>query len=303
MYNHGSNMLRSFANSHKVRRALQQLEFFVCADLFMTETAQLADIVLPAGTWMERSYVHDNSQATYNTVQKQEKVATYGEAWSDFKILNELAKRLGFGHYFFEKEEDIPEWRAKLLGMSWADLKEKGGLISRPMEYRKYENAGFKTASGKVEIYSKAMEELGLTPLPSYLEPTESPLSSPDLFREYPYILTTGARPSIFRHTEYRNVKRLVAKMPYPPAYMHPDTARQVGVVDGDEVTLSNRRGRMLAVAEVTLGIAPGVVQVPHGWEGAMNVNYLTNDQDCAPGIGSAQLRGLLCNVTKGWDL
>lgn len=301
LYNQGSNILRSQPNTNKVKKAISNLEFIVDVDHFLTETGMLADVVLPAGTWLERASVHQDIQVSYNSVHLQEKVASFGEAWSDVKIIIELAKRLGLSEYFFNDEEEFLHWKAGVHGLSLDDIRKNGGIITKPMEYFKFEKTGFKTPSGKIELYSKVLEEIGLDPLPGYIEPAESPLSSPELAKEYPYILTTGGRSPLFRHTELRQIERLIKKLPYPPAVMHPDLAARYGISNGDKVTAVSPRGKVHAVAEVTLGTDPRVIQIPHGWAGDMNVNNLTDDTHCAPGIGSAQLRGLLCNIIKGW--
>jgi len=304
LYNHGSDIILSFANTNMVMKALQSLDFFVVADLFMNATAEMADIILPAASWLERSMPHSNPQVSYNHVHLQQKVVELGECWSDYKILNEVAKRLGFGELMFNTEEDYYDFVLKPSGMKWQEFKEKG-ILSVPMTYRKYEQSGFRTPSGKVELYSQKLEEIGYDPLPSYREPTESPVSNRELAKEYPLILTTGSRESVFRHSELRNIPVLREIWPDPKAKINPKTALELGIKEGDTIVIETLRGDMEAKAWLREDIDPRVVQVPSHWPGKSNVNLITDNENCAPGIGSTQLRCQLsrvqlCRVRKG---
>ncbi|MCG6536172.1 MAG: molybdopterin-dependent oxidoreductase, partial [Syntrophales bacterium LBB04] len=304
IYNHGSNILLSFANTPMVTKALRSLDFFVDADLYLTRTGELADIILPAASWLERSMVHSNPQMSYNHVHLQQKVVELGESWSDYKILNEVAKRLGFGDLMFNTEEDYYDFILKPSGMTWQEFKSKG-IISVPMAYRKYETSGFRTPSGKVEVYSQRLKDMGLDPLPDYKEPTESPVSSPGLAKDYPLILTTGSREVVFRHSELRNIAVLREIWPNPKAKINPKTAEELGISDGDTMIIETSRGSMEAKAWIREDIDPRVVQVPSHWPEKNNVNLITDNEHCAPGIGSTQLRCQLskvqlCRVGKG---
>lgn len=172
LYTHGSNIVLAFANANVVEKALGSLYFFVVADLFMTPTAELADILLPAASWLERNMAQSNLQVSYNHVHLQQKVINLEECWSDAKILGEVAKRLGFGDLMFEREEDYCDFVLCPSGMTWKEFRETG-IITIPMVYRKYEKEGFKTPSGKVELYSRQLKDLGFDPLPRYREPAE----------------------------------------------------------------------------------------------------------------------------------
>lgn len=304
IYNHGSDILLSFANTNMVMEALRSLDFFVVADLFLTSTAELADILLPAASWLERSMVQSNPQVSYNHVHLQQKVVELEECWSDYKILNQVAKRLGFGELMFDTEEDYYDYVLRPSGMKWKEFKEKG-IISVPMRYRKYEQSGFKTPSGKVELYSQRLKDLGYDPLPGYREPTESPFSDRELAKKYPLILTTGSREVVFRHSELRNIPVLREIWPDPKAKINPKTARELGIQDGDTIIVETPRGSMDAKAWLREDIDPRVVQVPSHWPGKSNVNLITDNENCAPGIGSTQLRCQLsrvqlCRVRKG---
>jgi anaerobic selenocysteine-containing dehydrogenase len=298
IYCHGSNMLRTYVNTNMVSEALKNLEFFAVADLFLTETAAVADIVLPAASWMERSSVTRNEQTSIDHLHLQQKVVQRGVSRSDLVILNELAQRLGFGDRMFPTEEAYFDFALKSSGLTFDEFKQRGG-VTFLQAYRKYESDGFRTPSGKVHLYDERLAALGEDPLPSYREPSESPVSTPELAREYPLIITTGGRVPVFRHSELRNIPVLREIVPELMASINPETARALGINDGETVIVESPRGNMEAKVQVTEGIDPRVIQVPSHWPGINNVNLVMDNEKCAPMIGSAQLRCQLCRVRK----
>ena len=212
-----------------VREALLSLDFFVVADLFMTPTAELADVLLPAATWLEKSALSTHLQASYNHIHLQQKVVEVEDCWSDYKILNELAKRLGIGELMFNSEEEYCDYLLKDTGLTFEEFKKRG-TVSIPFIYRKYEKDGFATPSGKIELYSQRLKDLGFDPLPSYREPNESPVSTPELARQYPLIITTGGRVPVFRHSELRNIPLLREIVPDLKMMINPSTANEFGI-------------------------------------------------------------------------
>ena len=298
VYCHGSNMLRTYANTKMVTDALMKLDFFVVADLFPTETTAIADIVLPAASWMERSAVTRSEQTSINHLHLQQKVIQLGECKSDLSILNELAQRLGFADRMFPSEEAYFDFLLQPSGLTFEELKQRG-VVSFPHVFRKYEAEGFHTPSRKVQLYDERLTSLGYDPLPTYREPDESPVSGTELAKEYPLIITTGGRVPVFRHTELRNIPILREIVPELEAIINPKTARALGIDDGDTVIVESPRGSMEARARITEGIDPRVIQVPSHWPGINNVNLLMDNEKCAPMIGSAQLRCQLCRVRK----
>jgi len=194
------------------------------------------------------------------------------------------------------------------LDITFEQLKEKGSIIV-PFKYRKYEDGGFRTPTGKIELYSTRFEELGYAPLPYYEEPPESPVSQPDIFEDYPLVLTTGARIPCFFNSEHRQIENLRKARRDPMTEIHPETAARYGIKKGDWMWIETKRGRIRQRAKVTTGIDPRVIAAEHGWwfpEDAApeygvwksNVNLLTDNQppyDRA--MGTYQLRALLCRV------
>lgn len=124
-------------------------------------------------------------------------------------------------------------------------------------------------------------------------------MSTPEVAEAYPLILTTGGRVPVFRHSELRNIPLLREIVPDLLMAINPRTAAEQGIASGDTVVIETRRGSMEARAYLTEGIDPRVVQVPSHWPGRNNVNLVTDNEQCAPMIGSAQLRCQLCKVRR----
>ncbi|TET39069.1 MAG: molybdopterin oxidoreductase [Dehalococcoidia bacterium] len=304
----GTNPLLTYPNAKETYDALMKLEFLVVSELFMTPTAELADIVLPAATNFEFDEVGPYPSLYLLAYPKI--VEPPGECWSDMRMINELAKRVGLEEYFWADERDALDLILQPTGLSFEEFK-KEGILQAERKYRKYEESGFRTPSGKVEIYSQQLEELGYSPLPIYNEPPETPYSSPELAREYPLVLTNAKEPC-FCHSAHRNIPRLRRIAPEPRAQLNPETAARLGLKDGDWVYIETKRGRIRQRLSLNGELDPRVVVVAFGWwfpeKGASqlygwaeaNVNILTESAPpYEPALGSVNLRGILCKVSK----
>jgi anaerobic selenocysteine-containing dehydrogenase len=299
------------ANTNKVYEALKKVEFMAISELYMTPTAQLADIVLPAAMWLEKDEIQLN-QCDWGYTIRQKAVEQIDERRSDWWIYCELGKRMGVND-----PPDVEGYMAESLkpaGVTFDGLREKGFVhLPNPFTYKKYEKVGFSTPSKKFELYSNIMESLGYDPSPHHQEPPESPVSSPALAREYPLVLTTGGRIKGFFHSEFRQIERLRRLNPDPFIQIHPDTAGDLGIRDGDWVWIESPRGRVQQKAKLTTGLDPRVVHAQHNWwfpedEGAepslhgawkSNINVLTDWDAADEAMSCNPLRSLLCKVYK----
>jgi anaerobic selenocysteine-containing dehydrogenase len=307
----GNNTLTTYANTNMVYEALLKLDYMVCADLFMTPTAELADIVLPAASWPELNQIAALPTIAGNVVMGQQQVVRIGECKSDEEIFVELARRMKLG-VCEESVEDVLDGMLKNGGQK-VDFRglTKQGWIHVPQKYKKYETDGFKTPTGKLELYSTRLEAMGYEPLPYYQEPPESPVSTPDVARKYPLVLTTGGRIPVFFNSEHRQLPLCRNGHPDPLAEIHPETAEKYGIENGDWMWIETRRGRIKQKAHVTDRIERRVIHCEHGWwfperKGPdygifeSNANVLTNNRGpFDPQMGTYQLRGLLCQVGK----
>ena len=307
----GNNTLTTYANSSEVYDALMRLDFMVCADLFMTPTAELADIVLPAAAWPELDQLAGLPTIAANVVLAQQKAVQIGECKADEEIFVELARRMKLP-VCTEPVKSVLDGQlaAGGLDITFDELKQKG-FIKVPFRYRKYETDGFKTPTGKIELYSTRFEQLGYAPLPYYEEPPESPISTPESAEQFPLVLTTGGRISFFFNSEHRQLAKLRKAQRDPIAEIHPETASRFGIANGKWMWIETRRGRMRQKAKLTTGIDPRVVHVQHGWwfpeqpgpdygVWTSNANLLTNNRPpYDPAMGTYQLRALLCRVAQ----
>jgi len=305
----GTNPLLTWPNSKLVKEALLKLDLLVVVDLFMTPTAELADYVLPASSWLE---IDDVAFYFFRAgyVMARRKAVDVKECWSDHKIIIELAKRLGLREAFWDNVEEYLNYLLSPSRMRWNEFAEVG-FLRAPLRYKKYEVEGFKTPSGKVELYSSILESLGFDPLPSYVEPPETPFSRPDLAENYPLILTTGARSPYFFHSEYRQLPSLRRLQPDPYVEINVETAESLGIKDGDWVWIETPRGKIKQRAKLNRDIHPKVVSAQHAWwfpeepgpdHGCFksNVNVLTSsDPPFDPCVGASILNSLLCRVYK----
>ncbi len=304
----GTNPLLTASNIAKLEEVLRKIEFCVSVDLFMTPTSQYADIVLPAASWLEQDDVVDIMRGW--CAQVRQKATEIGECWDDKKIFIELARRMGFGDCFpWDDVQDYCNWVLQGTGINFEQFKEIG-ILKGEMQYRKYEQEQFKTPSGKFEIYSSVMEQLGYDPLPSYLEPPESPYSEPGLTENYPFIAIAGCKNMYFFHSELRQIPSLRIKNPDPLVEINPQTAESLGIQDGDWVWIESLRGSIRQRAKLTPGMHPRVIHAQHGWwfpeksppeydMKAHNANMLLPYEPNDPIFGSEPWKGFLCKIYR----
>jgi anaerobic selenocysteine-containing dehydrogenase len=304
----GTNPVITRANAKEAYEALKKLEFLVVIDHFLTPTAELADIFLPAGTWLEQNHVADNWKRHGFALARQ-KCVEIGEAWQDHKILMELGKKMG--QEWWNTVEEALDYLLEPAGLSWEQFKEKG-YIQGEMVYYKYKERGFSTPTGKVELLSTTLEKWGYDPVPKYTEIPESPVSRPDLADRFPYILNAGLRTPTFFHSANRMIPWLREIRPDPIVEIHPQTAKKHDIEEGAWVWIESPRGRIKERAKLNDGIDPRVIVAEHGWWfpeiktpdhgwDLSNVNVLTDNayETLDPAIGSTNLRVCLCSIAR----
>ena len=304
----GTNPVISRANAKEVYTALKNLDFLAVSDFFLTPTAELADVFLPAGTWLEQDHVADNWKF-HGYVLARQKAVEIGECWQDHKIFMELGKRMG--QQWWDTVEDALDWLLEPTGLSWEQFKRKG-FLKGEMKYYKYREKGFSTPTRKVELYSTTIESWGADPLPKYTELPESPVSQPELAAEYPYILNSGLRTPTFFHSANRQIPWLREIRPDPIVEIHPEAAKQHAIEAGDWIWIESPRGRAKLRAKLNSGIDPRVVVAEHawwypeiktpdhGWD-ISNINMLTDNshESMDPLVGATNLRALLCKIYR----
>mgnify|MGYP000190005339 CR=1 FL=1 len=307
MYIQGGNPLLSYSNSKETFEALKQLDFLAVSEIFLTPTAQMADVVLPAATHFEFDDIGHYGLPHGFILARPKIVEPPGECWSDLKILNELGKRVGLGRYFWDEVEDCLDEILKPAGMTYDDFKTIG-LLKGKWEYRSYEKKGFGTPSRKVEFYSEQLKEWGYEPLPT---PLGQPSDLEEALKEYPLLFTSAKDPYFF-HSAYRNISSLRRLSPEPILMIHPLTASRFGIEEGDWVEVHTEKGSIRQKAKLDHEIDSRVVILSYGWwfperkdlelNGwkESNINILTdNNPPYEPGIGSTPLRAVPCRISK----
>jgi anaerobic selenocysteine-containing dehydrogenase len=292
----GSDPLLTWPESEKVKEAFSSLDFLVVADLHMTPTAALADVVLPVASYLEINSVHVGEFVP--EVRATQAITNVGEARSDYSILADLADRMGLD-WGWDTVFDALDFILEPSGMTYDELCERGMIPAQKL-YGDHEAQGFHTDSGKIELYSSQLEEWGFDPLPTF-----RPLLRTD--EAYPLLLTTW-KMGPFVHSGNREVGSLRKLHPFPVALVHPTTAERYDIQPGKQMTIETEKGRIVHIARTSKHVAPTTVIAEHGWwfpeRGPLdgwdesNINVLTSsDRPFAPEMGSAQLRGLPCRI------
>jgi anaerobic selenocysteine-containing dehydrogenase len=292
---------RMWPGSDFMRDSLMKLDFIVDVDLFMTDSTKLADVVLPACTSFERSELRFYPEKY--VIWTSPAVPPLGESRADTDIIFELAARLNPDDALMQKGyEECVDWILEPTNLKVAELKKYPGGCALPdvkmVPYRKYESTGFPSPSGKMEFTSSILKEAGLEPLPRYEEPKLSPISTPEMAKDFPLILTTGARLPMFIHSRTFRVAWTRGLRPDPMVDINPVDAEKRGILQGDCVKLSTQRGSIEVKANLTEVVPPGVVNMFHAYPEA-NVNLLIEPDYVDPISGYPGFKALLCEVEK----
>jgi len=259
------NPANSQADHNKFKEVMARLELIVVTELFMSATAEQADIVLPGSTPFESTNLalpYALFFGGHPYLQLQPKVIEpYHECKPDLQILSELAQRMGLGEFFNESDEQYIETllaseHPAMEGITLQKLRE-GPLMVKP-----YETPLFGTPSGRLEFYVEKMKEFG-EELPLYKEPLES--ARRPLARKYPLsFIQTHTKNR--HHSMFANVDWLREFEPTPVLDINPADAKKRNIRDGDMVVAFNDRGKVKIRARIHDGIMPGVVNITEGW-------------------------------------
>ncbi len=295
----GANPALTNPNTKKVIQALKALDLFVVRDLFMTETAELADYILPGATYLEQSELHCHPIHQILTLPLE--IVTFPNCDNDYIFWKKLATRLGAEEYFpWEDKSALNKWILEDTGITIENLLDHPeGYEYKPRRYRKYTENNLPTPSGKFEFISSYLKEYGYSDIPEYIPPTY--MSSPN--PEFPYVLVTGARKAFYTHGRNRNFKRCLTAIPHPEVELHPVDAEKLGVETGDMVTVTSTVGSVDIPVKVVhrSSILPGVTQITHGWKES-NVNLITDDDRNDPINGFPLLKSVEVTIERKID-
>ena len=303
-YVQAANPLTAYPAAGRTFDALSRLDFLAVAELFMTPTAMLADVVLPAATFLEYDSIEQPWHLPVASVQQ--KVAQVGECRPDGKILNGLLKAMGYDTYHWKHMELALAQVLETAGITFDEFRRIGVLQGQPC-YRHFQAENFATPSGKVELYSSQLAQWGFDPLPVFYPPP----AAAEISTEFAYVLTTR-KSEVFRHSGGRQIDSLRRQHPQPTATIHPDTAHALGCEPGDRLRITTADGSITQQVQVDPRLDPRVVEVDYAWWfperpatalfdwQRSNVNVLTSDRlPFNREMGSATLRGLACRLEK----
>lgn len=256
----GNNPMMSYANMKLIIKAMMNQDLIVAHEQFMTPSAQLADYVLPADSWLERPWLMD-SFGWMSTVRTSEKsMEPPGECRSTFEFWKLLANALDRPDIIpWDTIEDLYDYRLEKLGMNWEEFVATTDVHFGPPKFRKYKKTGFATPSGKVELKSSALEEMGFDPLPYF---REDPPVDPD----YPLQLFTGVREDGFFQTGHRHIQEMRERHPEPLMFVSPGTAKTYDLSEGEWVEVENELAKISIMVAIKDAMPDGLIRIPHGW-------------------------------------
>ncbi|UCF94128.1 MAG: molybdopterin-dependent oxidoreductase [Desulfobacterales bacterium] len=284
-------------NTRKVEEALGNLELLVVNDFFLTPTAKLAHYVLPAATFLERSELHYNFK--HHMVFLTEKVMGIPGVHGEYMLWHDLAHRLGFGEKYFPwpNEDEVNRWILEPTGIRLEDLRRhSGGYRYKPIRHKKYLTQPLPTPSGKVEFVSPYLKKLGLAEIPHYIPPYHLRHKR----KEFPFVLTTGARKSLFYHSRHQNIQRFRTVHPTAEVEIHPQDAAALGIKDNEVIRVVSEMGSLEIPAKIVNAaeLRQGVIEIYHGWE-EWRVNFVTHDDINDPISGFPLLKGVPVRIEK----
>jgi anaerobic selenocysteine-containing dehydrogenase len=302
---HHANPALVQANRERTKKALEKLEFLMVMDIFPTATTELADLVLPAAADLEMVDYRAFSSTNGGFLALREKVVEPPQsARPVFEIEYELAKKMGIEQdYPFRNAEEWLNFVLKPAKVTVDDLRRQQVIYRSPaVVYKKYEEDGFKTPSGKVECYSERFKKAGRQALPVFEYPKESPAARPDLAKKFGLCATTR-RPAELVHTKLVNLPTPGRIYLDPLVKMNTADAAKRGIKQDEMVEVESRTGKIRLKADISGDVMPGVVTIDFGWgnptDKKASVNSLSPDDVWDPVSGGYPNRLFLCEVKK----
>ncbi|TGP44276.1 molybdopterin oxidoreductase family protein [bacterium M00.F.Ca.ET.228.01.1.1] len=261
---YNSNPVAVAPDSERVAAGFAREDLFtIVLEHFQTDTADYADLLLPATTQLEHLDVHKSYGHTHVMVNLPA-IPPVGDARPNTEIFRGLARRMALDEpALFESDEDVARnafrWQDSTLdGADWELLKQ-AGWVKLKLPDAPFAEGGFHTPSGKCEFYSERLAQEGLDPLPDYLPPYESAEFAPELAARYPLAMISPPARN-FLNSTFVNVESLRSTEGEPHLDIHPADAKARGIVDGVTVRIFNDRGSMQARARVTDRARQGLV-------------------------------------------
>ncbi len=309
VYVYNNNPVAVCPDSQKVVAGFAREDLFtVVHEIFQTDTADYADILLPATTQLEHYDVHKSYGHLY-VLANTPAIAPVGEAKPNSEVFRLLAARMGFTEACFkDTDEDIcrqalVSTNPRMAGIEWDALKEQGWQrLNLPEQFAPFAEGNFPTPSGKCEFWSQTAVDMGLDPLPAYVPPRESAQSAPQLAQKYPLAFISPPARN-FLNSSFANLPFALKEAGEPTLDIHPADAAARAIVEGDSVRIYNGRGSFVTKARVSERSRPGVVAALSVWwrklsADGRNANDVTS-QALADMGGAATFYDCLVEVEK----
>ncbi len=272
IYVYNNNPVAVCPDSQKVIRGFLREDLFtVVHEIFLTDTTDYADIVLPATTQLEHYDVHKSYGHLY-LLANTPAIAPLGEAKPNSEVFRLLAARMGFeDECLRDSDEDICRQalvsaNPRMAGIGWDALKAQGWQrLKVPARFAPFAEGNFPTPSGKCEFWSETAQRMGMDPLPGYTPPRESAQSAPQLAQQYPLAFISPPARN-FLNSSFANLLFALKEAGEPYLDIHPADAVPRGIGDGNAVRIFNARGAFRARARVSERVRPGVVAALSVW-------------------------------------
>lgn len=298
------NPVVTMADSNRANAAFAKLDFLVVIDMFMTKTAQLADVILPASSCFEKTQLNRASTRNNPVILQDEVIKPIGDSWPDWKIVFELARRLGFEKEFpWKTAEGAIDYQLEPVAVTTDMLrKEPSGLRVEELKHQKYLENGFATPSGKFEFYSEVLQQNGFCPVPYSKGFLKNPISFSEQPDTYPFIGISGARDIRFTNSQYRTIPSLLKNGAGCVVDIHPADAEKQEISKGDSIKIETPKGSIEMEANISKVVHPGCIRIAWGWgdyNSRYNLNSLTDDDRRNPITGTPSQRSFMCRMTK----
>ena len=298
IYVYNSNPAAIAPDQSKVLAGFRREDLFtVVHEQFQTDTADYADILLPATTQLEhrdmvKPYGH------YYLVYNEPAIAPLGEAKPNWEVFQLLARRMGFDDDCFNDSDDdiirqaLATDHPQFRGITLEGLKRDGwARLNLPESFTPFSEGGFLTPSGKCEFYSEALDRAGLDPLPAFIPPRESPDSAPELAARYPLQLLSPPANS-FLNTTFSHLPSFLKSEREPFIQLNEEDAAHRRINDGEIVRVWNDRGECTLVARISDRVKPGVAVALSIWwnklsPGRTNINQTASQSLTDIGAGA----------------
>ncbi len=301
----GANPMVTMANVNRVKKAFKKLDFIAVLDPMMTQTAKLADIVLPASFSFEQTMISNNALSGNNVCLQKKVIEPWGNSLPDWEIVFRIARKLGFKKELpWRNVEEAIDDQLQPSKITVKELiKRPEGILLEKTRYQKYLQEGFKTPSKKVEIESSLLKEYGYLGIPDFWGSFS--YQKPSFYEQrdfYPLIGISGRRPNNFVHSQFRHISSLREKERHPLVDIHPKNAKEENIDQDDLIIISTPNGSIKMRARINSIIKPNTLRIAWGWgeyREKYNLNLLTDDSLKDPITSTTSNRVFMCRIKK----